>query len=157
MKLTALDDIKKYTSFIIYKKVKSNLLDNPVKVYVCKPYKAKRKVIKEIWTGYITYVTNATSKQVGKYIFILDKENDATYNKKISESPIWVKMSPFPVNTLIAQVKYDEEKIFTDDKLIYTCEDELIEYLNENEGICLFRFLHFFIILNPCMYAIYEE
>lgn len=143
MRITTLADIKKYTSYIVYKGNKEKL--NIQKVYICQPVNYIEEGLRylDIWSGYIYYYTNAKSRLVGKYVFVLDKEHDETYLNKIKCNRVYFKISPFHVETLLANVQSDDnckkysnlnkEEIYltNDNKAVFTSKEEIEQYIND--------------------------
>ena len=99
----------------------------------------------DIWSGYIFYKTNAVSRNVGYYGFLLDKESDETYNNIIKKQPKYLgKISPmWYVNTtlyniqseenckLYKNLKLEENLLTENNKAIFTDKHEIEQYIDD--------------------------
>lgn len=148
MQIKTLDDIKAYTSKMEYRGGTETYHDKYV--YICQPVNYIEEGLKrmDVWSGHIVYRTNASSKKVGTYWFVLDKKNDPLYKERVASNPIHIKLSPMGVNTLLAKIQTEEnckafpnlvpEELFTEEKnkAIFTTRQEAEQYIeNIRKGI----------------------
>ena len=149
MQIKTLDDIKAYTSKMDYRGGTEKYHDKYV--YICQPVNYIEEGLKrmDVWSGHIVYCTNASSKKVGTYWFVLDKKNDPLYKERVASNPIHIKLSPMWVNPILAKVRSEENckaypdkfvplELFTEEKnkAVFTSREEAEEYLkNIREGV----------------------
>lgn len=146
MRITTLEQLKEYTTYTYYKLNKPEYTKKK-KVYICQPinYIDEGCTHMDIWSGYIFYKTNAVSRNVGYYGFLLDKESDETYNNIIKKQPKYIgKISPmWYVNTTLYNVQSEEncklyknlkleENLLTENnKAVFTDKHEIEQYIND--------------------------
>lgn len=146
MRITTLNQLKEYTTYTYYKLNKPECTKKK-KVYICQPinYIDEGCTHMDIWSGYIFYKTNAVSRNVGYYGFLLDKESDETYNNIIKKQPKYLgKISPmWYVNTTLYNVQSEEncklyknlkleENLLTENnKAVFTDKHEIEQYIND--------------------------
>ena len=122
-------------------------IEKKKKVYICQPVNYIDEGLKhmDIWSGYIFYKTNANSRKVGFYGFMLDIDNDPTYKKKTKGQPEYMrKLSPmWYVNKTLYKTQSEENvKLFPDLKLeenflieknkaIFTLKKEAEQYIKD--------------------------
>lgn len=146
MRITTLEQLKEYTTYTYYK-LNKPAYTKKKKVYICQPinYIDEGCTHMDIWSGYIFYKTNAVSRNVGYYGFLLDKESDETYNNIIKKQPKYLcKISPmWYVNTTLYNVQSEEncklyknlkleENLLTENnKAVFTDKHEIEQYIND--------------------------
>lgn len=146
MRITTLNQLKEYTTYTYYKLNKPEYTTKK-KVYICQPinYIDEGCTHMDIWSGYIFYKTNAVSRNVGYYGFLLDKESDETYNNIIKKQPKYLgKISPmWYVNTTLYNVQSEEncklyknlkleENLLTENnKAVFTDKHEIEQYIDD--------------------------
>ena len=91
MQIQTLDDIKAYTSKMEYRSGPKKYHDKYV--YICQPVNYIEEGLKrmDVWSGHIVYRTNASSKKVGTYWFVLDKKNDPLQKEHVASNHIHIK------------------------------------------------------------------
>ena len=148
MRITTLEQLKEYTTYTYYKNNDPECIKKK-KVYICQPINYIGEGLKhmDIWSGYIFYKTNASSRKIGFYGFMLDIDNDPTYKKKIKNIPEYMrKISPmWYVDKTLYKTQSEEnikflhntniklkESFLTDkNKAIFTLRKEAEQYIKD--------------------------
>lgn len=145
MQITTLKNLERVVHKMVYKG-HSIKLHTKHTLYICQPINYKNIGLRnlDIWSGFVVYYTNARSKKVGTYKFVLDKDNDLTYQQYIKTNPLFMKLCPFGINTILAKVQSEENckafpdklvpvKLFTEEnnKAIFDSRRAAEEYINK--------------------------
>lgn len=146
MRITTLEQLKEYTTYTYYKNNEPEYTKKK-KVYICQPVNYIEEGLKhmDIWSGYIFYKTNASSRKVGFYGFMLDTDNDPTYKKKTKDRPEYMrKLSPmWYVNKtlyktqseenvkLLPDLKLEENFLTEKNKAIFTLKKDAEQYIKD--------------------------
>lgn len=153
MRITTLEQLKEYTTYTYYKNNDPECIKKK-KVYICQPVNYIGEGLKhmDIWSGYIFYKTNASSRKVGFYGFMLDTDNDPTYKMKTKDKPEYMrKLSPmWYINKTLYKTQSEEnikyfhdlnlkleESFLTDkNKAVFTLKKEAEQYIKDiKDGI----------------------